>query len=219
MRIIDVPKQIAESALSILGIRVGTEEPHYLSEPLTDSADIRQYGPRIAAETTVAADENGARNVGFRRLANYIFGGNHRTESISMTAPVAQQSDRRGDKIAMTAPVVQSRAAGDRWTIRFFMPSKWTMETLPAPDDDNVVLVAVPGETVAVLSFSGDRSPRAVASRTDELLGMLRDKAIEPTGDPVAWFYDPPWTLPCRRRNEIAVPVRAREGQAISKQD
>lgn len=208
MRITKLPLQIAESVLSIVGVRVGTEEPHYIGRPLADGVEARQYGPRIAAETTVAADEDRARNIGFRRLANYIFGANHRDETISMTTPVAQQSGRGGDEIAMTAPVVQSRAADDRWTIRFFMPSKWTMDTLPAPDDDNVSLVTVPGETVAVLRFSGDRSPAAVFAKADELRRHLRNRGIAPEGDPVAWFYDPPWTLPFRRRNEIAIPVK-----------
>ena len=109
----------------------------------------------------------------------------------------------------MTAPVGQSRTSDDWWTIRFFMPSKWTMDTLPTPDDDNVALTTVPGETVAVMRFSGDRGPTAVAARTRELLNALRDIGIDPTGEPVAWFYDPPWTLPFRRRNEIAVPVES----------
>ena len=207
MRITKLISQIAESAGSIVGIRWGTEEPHYLREPLTDNVEIRKYGPRIAAETTVDAGEDRARNIGFRRLASYIFGANHREETISMTAPVAQQSG--DDEIAMTAPVAQSRDVDNRWTIRFFMPSKWTMETLPQPDDDHVRLVTVPGETVAVLRFSGDRSADAVAQRTDQLRKTLRENAIEPTGEPVAWFYDPPWTLPFRRRNEIAIPVAA----------
>ena len=207
MKITKLPIQIAESALSIAGIRVGTEEPHYLSTRLTDGVDIRTYGPRLAAETTVTAEEDRARNIGFRRLARYIFGANHRDQQISMAAPVAQQTGSKGDDIAMTAPVAQSRTSDDRWTIRFFMPSKWTMETLPTPDDDDVALVSVPGETVAVLRFSGDRGPTAVASRTDELLDALRTAGIEPAGEPVAWFYDPPWTLPFRRRNEIVIPI------------
>ncbi len=62
---------------------------------------------------------------------------------------------------------------------------------------------------MAVLRFSGGRGPGAVADRTAELLKTLRDNDIEPTGDAVAWFYDPPWTLPFRRRNEVAVPVQA----------
>lgn len=205
MQIIKIPGQIVESMLSIVGIRIGTEEPHHLREPLTDNIEIRRYGPRIAAETTVDGDEDRARNIGFRRLANYIFGGNHHDETISMTAPVGQQS--ASDEIAMTAPVAQSRTDNDQWVIRFFMPSKWTMDTLPDPDDDKVRLVPVPGETFAVLRFSGDRSPKAVADRTDELRKTLHDKGIEPAGDAVAWFYDPPWTLPFLRRNEVAIPV------------
>ncbi|KKC06052.1 heme-binding protein [Mycobacterium nebraskense] len=204
---IKLAEQVAESVLAVGGIRVGAEEPKYTRQPLTDTVEIRRYGPRIAAETTVEADENRARDVGFRRLAGYIFGGNRRGQSISMTAPVSQQSSRGGQQIAMTAPVVQSAGTEGGWAIRFFMPAKWTMETLPAPNDDQVRLVTVPATTVAVLRFSGDRSPKAVASRTRELLKALQASGIQPTGDAEAWFYDPPWTLPMRRRNEIAIPI------------
>jgi hypothetical protein len=205
MRLLDIPGQVAESLLSIVGIRMGTEEPHYLATKVTDSVEIRRYGPRIAAQTTVSADDERARNIGFRRLAGYIFGGNHRGDTIAMTAPVSQQNE----KIAMTAPVSQTQADEDGSVIRFFMPSKWTMETLPTPDDELVSLVEVPAETYAVLRFTGDRSPHAVAARTEELLRVLGAHGIETTGQPAAWFFDPPWTLPFRRRNEIAVPVRA----------
>jgi hypothetical protein len=205
--------QIAESALSTVGVRVGTEEPSHSSEGLAENVELRHYGPRIAAETTVAADEDAARNEGFRRLAGYIFGKNHGTEgstTIAMTAPVGQR--KAGKSIAMTAPVAQSAESGDAgsgWVIRFFMPSKWTMQTLPAPDDDRVRLTEVPAETFAVLTFTGDRGPAAVEARTVELRESLRAFGIEATGDPSAWFYDPPWTLPFRRRNEIAIPVSA----------
>lgn len=203
---VKLAEQLVESLLAVGGIRVGAEEPKFTRRQLTDTVEIRRYGPRIAAETTVLDDENRARNEGFRRLAGYIFGGNRRDQSIAMTAPVSQQS-ARGQQIAMTAPVVQAAGGEDGWVIRFFMPSKWTMETLPAPKDDRVRLVTVPPETVAVLRFSGDRGPKAVAARTAELLKILRDKEIKPAGEAEAWFYDPPWTVPMRRRNEIAVPV------------
>lgn len=204
MRLIDIPGQAAESILSIVGIRVGTEEPHYLATTLTDNVTIRRYGPRIAAETTVDADDERARNIGFRRLAGYIFGANHRDQTIAMTAPVSQET---GDRIAMTAPVAQVRDGENTSVIRFFMPSKWTMETLPKPDDEHVELVEVPAETYAVLRFTGDRSPSAVTARTTELRKILGDNDVDAVGEPVAWFFDPPWTLPFRRRNEIAIPV------------
>lgn len=206
-RVVWVVGQIAESVLSVVGIRAGTEEPDHTSEPLTDGVEIRRYGPRIAAETVVTSDEEAARNEGFRRLARYIFGGNHGGDKVAMTAPVAQQP--AGSRIAMTAPVAQTVSASEGWRIRFYMPSKWTMDTLPTPDDARVELVTVPAETVAVLRFTGDRGADAVARRTEQLLNTLRATGFEPTGTPTAWFYDPPWTLPFLRRNEIAVPVDA----------
>jgi hypothetical protein len=83
------------------------------------------------------------------------------------------------------------------------------MDTLPTPKDDRVRLVKVPAERVAVLQFSGTASLEAIASRTDELLNTLRDNKIKTKGTPFTWFYDPPWTLPFRRRNEVVVSLGA----------
>jgi SOUL heme-binding protein len=204
-RVAEIAVQIVEGLAGIVGIRVGTEEPHHLTQQLTDRIEIRSYGPRIAAETTVFADDEKARNVGFRRLAGYIFGGNQRRTTIAMTAPVAQQNE----KIAMTAPVAQSAGPGGGSVIRFFMPAKWSLATLPKPDDDSVRLVEVPAEMFAVLRFTGDRGPATVRDRTAELLAALSDKRVPVVGEPVAWFYDPPWTVPRLRRNEVAVPIRS----------
>lgn len=196
-------KQILEGLPSVVGIRIGTEEPHFVSEAHLGDVEIRRYGPRIAAQTAVQGSGQDARSAGFRRLAGYIFGGNNRKTSIAMTAPVAQHSEQ----IAMTAPVAQVRTTDGDSVIRFYMPSKWSMDLLPDPDDGLVTLVEVPGETCAVLRFSGDRSQHAVAAKTEELLEALRGSDFKPDGDPVAWFYDPPWTVPFRRRNEVAVSV------------
>jgi hypothetical protein len=205
--VVSFARQVPGALGSIAGLRFGTEEPPYTHARLTRSVEIRGYGPRIAAQTTVLSDsETGGTNAlrtGFRRLAGYIFGGNHRGTTIAMTAPVAQQP---GERIAMTAPVAQTPAPGGS-VVRFFMPAEYTMATLPTPIDDTVVLVTVPAETVAVLRFTGDRGPKAVEERTARLLDVLEDNGFKPAGTPVAWFYDPPWTIPFRRRTEVAVAV------------
>ncbi|MDD7940625.1 heme-binding protein [Actinomycetospora lutea] len=188
--------QVVESVLSIGGVRVGTEEPHFLRRPLSGRVELRRYGPRIAAETVVTGEEDQARNLGFRRLARYIFGANHRGDEIAMTAPVAQQP-AGGDEIAMTAPVAQSGADGGGWRVRFFMPSKWTLETLPVPDDDDdeVRLVTVPGETVAVLRYArsnivegvgGEHPVRDAARRVEERVGLGRRHRQREIGNSVA---------------------------------
>ena len=51
--------RVAEEAGSVVGLRFGTEEPRYTSEKVI-GLEIRNYGPRIAAETTVFGDEDKA---------------------------------------------------------------------------------------------------------------------------------------------------------------
>ncbi|OZC77885.1 heme-binding protein [Rhodococcus sp. 06-462-5] len=197
--------QVVESALGVVGIRVGTEEPPHTSRRLTDAVEIRRYEPRIAAQTIVDADEEEARQEGFRRLARYIFGGNGGKKRVAMTAPVSQ-SPAGSQKIAMTAPV-SSTPGSDGWVVRFFMPSEWTMDTLPESDDDRVTLTEVPAETVAVLRFSGGRGRGDVQPQIAALTDALRAEGIEMLGEPMTWFYDPPWTLPPLRRNEVVVAI------------
>ena len=203
-KIVGALGQVAGAGGSIVGIRTGTAEPSFTVQRRVRGVEIRRYGPRIAAETTIDADEEKARSEGFRRLAGYIFGGNTTKSKIAMTAPVAQQ---QSEKIAMTAPVAAARDDRGQWVIRFFTPAEYTMDTLPTPNDDRVRLVDVPAETVAVLRYSGIASPAAVASHSEELLTTLRDNGFEPKGEPFSWFYDPPWTIPFRRRNEVVVGV------------
>ena len=200
------------SACSVVGIRNGTEEPpHSLVERL-GNVEIRRYAPRTAAETTVPGDAYSARGEGFRRLAGYIFGGNQGRVRIDMTAPVAQSGAPAGapagappgEPIAMTAPVAQASDA-EGWVIRFFLPAG--LADAPKPNDGRVRIVPVPAETVAVLRFGGLASDTAIAAQRATLLATLAGTRWRPAADPVTWFYDPPWTLPPLRRNEIAVPV------------
>lgn len=196
------------SACSAFGIRSGTEEPRFTTVERFGDVEIRRYAPRLAAETTVPGDAYHARGEGFRRLAGYIFGGNAGRRRIDMTAPVVQSS-ASGERIAMTAPVAQApvaQASGEGgWVIRFFLPAALTDP--PAPNDARVRIAPVPEETVAVLRFSGTAAADAVADRTKALTAALSGTAWRPAGKPAAWFYDPPWTLPPLRRNEVVVPV------------
>jgi hypothetical protein len=208
------------SGCSVFGIRSGTPEPKFSVITQVGPVEIRHYAPRIAAETTIDASAETARYQGFRRLAGYIFGANHGDHTIAMTAPVAQssvaqssgaqssvaQSPAESTKIAMTAPVAQSHSAKG-WTIRFYMPAQYTLETLPVPNNPHVHLVTIPAADYAVLRFSGSRSPRAIAAKQALLLKSLANTPWHPIGPPDAWFYDPPWTLPPFRRNEVAVEV------------
>ena len=196
---------------SAFGIRSGTEEPSYKLLAMSEGVEIREYGPRVVIETLVEGDADSVRNEGFRRLAGYIFGDNRSQAKIAMTAPVAQASAQSSQKIAMTAPVAQDRDASGFWRIRFFAPSAMTLETMPAPNDARVTIAQTPGRTYAVRRFTGDRSSEAVAPQEKLLRDSLASQPWAPDGDALAWFYDPPWTLPFLRRNEVAIPVKRRD--------
>ena len=203
---------LAETTIGILaglgglvGIRAGTEEPRFTVVERVGAVEIRHYGPRLAAETTVSGPDVEARSAGFRKVAGYIFGGNTTKSSIAMTAPVSQSA--ASEKIAMTAPVAQTAGGPGAWRVQFFMPARYTRETLPTPSDPSVRLVEVPPADYAVLRFSGSAGARPVAVRRDELTKTVAASRWRVTGEPSAWFYDPPWTAPFLRRNEIAAPV------------
>ena len=141
------------------------EQPEYKITASEGSIEIREYGPMIAAEAEVKGERKPAISEGFRLIAAYIFGANAPNTKIAMTAPVEQQ---RHQKIAMTAPVTQQAGSG-AWTVRFIMPKSWIMETLPAPTDARVKLVAVLAKRMVVIRFSGTTDDGLIAAKTTEL--------------------------------------------------
>lgn len=204
-RLLSLLAALTLGGCSLVGIRTEEQPPYTVAESLGGGVEVRAYGPRLAAETIVAADgTDGAQGQAFRTLAGYIFGANRAEERIAMTAPVETASGAR--EIAMTAPVETAESA-DGLTMRFFMPAGFTRATLPEPTNERVRLVEVPGATLAVLRFTGRGTPSAVAERQDELKLALAGTPWRVAGEPVALFYDPPWTIPFLRRNEVAIPV------------
>jgi hypothetical protein len=184
--------------------------------------EVRQYGPRLAAETTVTtADEEAGRNNAFEVLAAYIFGANRAPgtaggaragggRKVAMTVPV-QVAAPAGGKVAMTVPVrVDAAGDGQALTMRFFLPSKLKADTAPIPNDSRVKIVTVPPETVAVLRFSGSWDPEMFGPKKQELLRRLDASPWRAKGEPYTLFYDPPFTIPLLRRNELVVPVERR---------
>ncbi len=181
-----------------MGRRV--DEPAYAIELRDGAFEVRRYAPRVVAETQVSGARDDAANEGFRRVAAYIFGGNHRAERIAMTAPVTQRSS--GERIAMTAPVSQ-RAERAGWTVAFTMPSTFTLATLPTPNDARVTLREVAETRVAVVRFADSADDDAVRTQTEALSRWAASKGLRVVGVAELNRYDPPWTLPFLRRNEV----------------
>ena len=119
------------------GNTMAIEKAKYQVLESTENFELRQYAPRIVAETIVEGKFDEVGNEGFRVLYDYINGNNVKKESISMTAPVTQSAGF--EKIAMTAPVNQEMI-GEKWRITFLMPSDYILETLPEPLDKRIKL-------------------------------------------------------------------------------
>lgn len=190
------------------------ESPRYEVVSTHDGFEVRRYASRLVAEVEVTGNGREASNAGFRLLADYIFGNNTARSSIAMTAPV----DRRAtsEAIAMTAPVDRRAVEGEdddeRWVITFTMPSRYTLDTLPVPNDARVHIRELPPTHHAAVRFSGAPSEARVRERMAELARAVEAAGLEAAGVPPTYArYDPPWTLPMLRRNEILLELRVDE--------
>ena len=183
------------------------EEPNYSVIEKDGAFELRNYEPKIIAEVLVSGNMKQASNKGFKLIAGYIFGGNTsqqgNIEKINMTAPVTVTANR-SEKISMTAPVTM-KASDNQWLVHFVMPSKYTMATLPKPNNDAVMLRQVPSRKYAVVRFSGLAGARKVDNITTQLETWVSKKGITPIGKAELSRYNPPWTLPFLRRNEIMI--------------
>lgn len=197
----EVLSTIGFSVAAIFGFTLGTAEPAYeLLARIDDRVEIRQYPARLVAETR-NPDHDSASGQAFSRLAGYIFGANQERRKMAMTTPVE-----------IGRPVrEESGAKSGAMTMRFFLPAELTLADLPQPDDAAVTLTQLPPETLAVYRFSGLSDQRNLAELA-ALTATLRSTVWEPNGPPSAYYYNPPWTLPFLRRNELVLPVQRRSG-------
>ncbi|MBJ6727161.1 SOUL family heme-binding protein [Geomesophilobacter sediminis] len=183
---------------------MATEEAPYTVVKASGIFELRDYEPQILAEILVDSTLEDAGNKAFRRLFNYISGANQSRSSIAMTAPVSQEQS--GEKIAMTAPVSQEASAG-KWTVSFTMPASYTVETLPVPNDSSIILRQVPSRRMAAVRYSGTWSEKNYLDHKTQLENWIRENGLVITGEPVWARYNPPFTLPFLRRNEVLIPV------------
>ena len=193
----------------IVGVLAGpimsnVEKPDYKVIQSEQNIEIRQYEPMIIAEVEVDGKREDAIGDGFRLLADYIFGNNTVQQVISMTAPVQQKENQ---KIAMTAPV-QQQSMGKSWRMSFVMPSKYSMDSLPVPNNNRVRLKEILTKKFVVIEFSGTNSSENVTEHENQLMNYIEANQIKIIGSPKYAFYNAPWTLPFLRRNEVMIEIK-----------
>jgi hypothetical protein len=189
-----------------VGEAMAVEHAAYTVEERDGDFEVRRYAARVVAETFVEGDFEKVGSEGFRRLAAYIGGRNRSKASISMTAPVTQESD--SERISMTAPVTQE-STGSRFRITFVMPAQYTLETLPQPLDERVVLREEAAHRIAAVRYGGTWSRSRYQAQLERLRAWLDSRGLAAEGEPVWARYNPPFVPWFLRRNEILLRLAA----------
>ena len=193
------------SACSVVGVRA-LEEPIYQTQMQEGNFEIREYASYLVAEVFMEGEDfDEASGDGFRILADYIFGNNlSRSASVQM----AGKAEAASENIAMTAPVQMDQGEQpDQWRMAFSLPSKWNLETAPVPNDQRVNLREILPERMVVLQFSGRMGARDLEEKEQELRQWATKQGITVVGSVRTARYDPPWTLPFLRKNEVQLRV------------
>lgn len=170
-----------------------TEQPKYDIIKKSDGAELRNYAPHLVAEVTVEARSmRQASSKGFGPLADYIFGHNQRADTIAMTAPVTTQPKSNSTEIAMTAPVTTSQSGDGMFIVRFSIPSKWTMATLPIPNNDDVKLIEIDAERRVAYRLLGNRSQARIDQASAQIKAFLKAEKLEASSSLIIAGYDGP---------------------------
>jgi len=194
-------------AWSIAGLVTegNVEEAAYSVITKTGTYELRSYDPHLRAEVVMDGPYRKSLYGGFRVLEDYIFGNNTASTGISMTAPVVSEES---ETIAMTAPVLhQEQEEKERHLISFIMPAEYTLETLPKPNNASVTVREIAAQKMAALRFGGYAMKGRAERRIERLLKALAADGITVAGEAQVAQFNPPWTPPWMRRNEILIPI------------
>jgi len=226
---------VAEPAYETLLSRTGCTTPY----------DIRQYGKRFAIETEYtpkgAKDED--QRSPFFALAGYIGAigepQNEGANPIAMTAPVVMETPVKGDKIAMTAPVVMSNkgdkiamtapvamsgsTAGETKikTMQFILPAEFdSLDKIPKPTNPKVKVKQVDPAVGVVHRFTGFFNDEINTVKAKNLAAQLKEDGLDISEETVLanyqfWGYNPPFTIPFMRRNEVWFELKQADAQEL----
>lgn len=174
------------------------ETPNYSVVTSDRAFELRDYPGMVAAEVRRGGGRQTAVSLGFGPLAGYIFA-----------------KERDGERIAMTAPVTQEEPVedGGEWAVRFILPSKYSLDTLPRPASGDVRLVELPPRRMAAVRFSGRATDADFSARRAELEAWLSARGLSSAGAATFAYYDDPSIPGFLRRNEVLIPVGVREGR------
>ena len=167
-----------------------TERQKYELIEKREGFEIRFYPKAILATVESPSKEYMQEsNSNFRRLANYIFGGNKSSNQIAMTAPVHMNKNEKGSSMS------------------FVMPSNYKMEDLPQPLDKDVKLHYSEEGYYAVVKFGGYANSKDIRKKESELSELLKKSGVDTIGNFSYLGYNAPWDF-INRENEVLIKIK-----------
>ena len=174
---------------------IAIEKPQFELVDEVGRLEVRKYQGNIVARTLVTGSFEDAGNMGFKRLAGYIFGDNEQDQKMAMTSPVELEPG------AETSPDTQ-------YWVTFNMPREYSRDELPLPNDSRIQIYEVPEKTLAVLQYKGNWSEERYREHETLLLSLISENSTwEKQGKPSWSRYNPPFVPWFMRTNEVAIEV------------
>ena len=164
---------------------MASEEVEFDIVHKTETYEIRKYSERLVAQAI-----NNKDNTTFRKLFNYISGANNSSKKIEMTTPVTQTKKN------------------NIFFMQFYLPSKFNKKTTPIPSDADVKITLMEEGYFAVIKYSGRSSDKNFIKYSKILYEKLLEDKILINGFAIKATYNPPWTLPPFRRNEVMFNIK-----------
>ena len=197
---------------SVFGNSVADIAPYQvINADANKSIELRYYDQLILVSTPMAEGIDSNRNNAFYKLFKYISGSNLSKSEVSIATPVLhnENSEGSGVKIPMTAPVFMD-ISEQKGFMAFVLPQSYTLDTVPKPKDPDLDVSAFNSITFAVIRFSGLLNAENIKTHREILEQWIKGEGLEPTGSYMAAGYNPPFTIPALRRNEVLIPVIGR---------
>lgn len=208
---------LLSTACSVFGNNGDVNEPPYTVIQESGPYAVRRYDPMILAQVSASGSMDKASNKAFRPLFRYIDGNNSTQTKVPMTSPVLQEPEQESEentksseKIPMTAPVFMNTSAtsDQQWTMSFVMPASFTLETTPQPLNPDVKIVEQGARMLAVVTFDGLAQREERQAKGEEVKRWASKAGYQTVGDAFYAGYNPPFTLPAFRRNEMLIEVK-----------
>ncbi len=149
---------------------------------------IREYPDLILAATSSKLDSQG-RDGSFMRLFRYIGGANEAEQKIAMTTPVFMEGEIGETDV----------------TMGFVMPKDVVAKGPPVPNGEGVTLRTRKGGRFAVIRFAGRLDSKLAKLQEAKLRDWMRSRGLHGDGSAETAGYDPPFTPPPLRHNEVLI--------------